>query len=145
MIPNPPLTNSSSDLISSSKRQKNLYLNLVHFNSTPKVPWEKNWIKLRQADSTPWKMNLSSCFWNMYLPCAIAGFSARGKRDRTSQKPFRLEKGVFSQNKIAHAWEYINHNKVTVGLTDKKRRRDGFEGAFYSPNMFKKSKNLQGN
>lgn len=38
MIPNPPLTNSSSDLISGSKRQKNLYLNLVHFNSTPKVP-----------------------------------------------------------------------------------------------------------
>lgn len=48
---NPPLTNSSSDLISSSKRQKNLYLNLVHFNSTPKVPWEKtelNWDKLIQ-------------------------------------------------------------------------------------------------
>lgn len=51
MIPNPPLTNSSSDLISSSKRQKNLYLNLVHFSSTPKVPWEKtelNWDKLIQ-------------------------------------------------------------------------------------------------
>lgn len=32
----------------------------------------ENWIKLRQADSTPWKMNLSSCFWNVYLPCAIS-------------------------------------------------------------------------
>lgn len=51
MSSNPPLTNSSSDLISSSKRQKNLYLNLVHFNSTPKVPLEKtelNWDKLIQ-------------------------------------------------------------------------------------------------
>lgn len=70
MISQPPLTNSSSDVIPGSKRQKNLYLNLVHFNSTPEVPWEKNWIKVRQADSTAWKMNLSRCFWNMYLPCA---------------------------------------------------------------------------
>lgn len=72
MISQPPLTNSSSDLILGSKRQKNLYLNLVHFNCTPEVPWEKNWIKVRQADSTAWKMNLSRCFWNMYLPCARA-------------------------------------------------------------------------
>lgn len=69
MISQPPLTSSSSDLIPGSKRQKNLYLNLVHFNCTPKVPWEKNWIKVRQADSTARKMNLSRCFWNMYLPC----------------------------------------------------------------------------
>lgn len=51
MIPNLPLTNSSSDLISGSKRQKNLYLNLVHFSSTPKVPQEKtelNWDNLIQ-------------------------------------------------------------------------------------------------
>lgn len=81
MISQPPLTNSSSDLIPGSKRQKNLYLNLVHFNSTPEVPWEKNWIKVRQADSTAWKMNLSRCFWNMYLPCARAGVGRERKKN----------------------------------------------------------------
>lgn len=54
----------------------------------------ENWIKLRQADSTPWKMNLTSCFWNMYLPCAIRGFSVEEKRDRTSQQPLLSEEKV---------------------------------------------------
>lgn len=65
--PNPPLTDSSSHLILSSKRQKNLYLNLVHFNSHSKSARRENRIKPRQADSTPWKRNLSRCFSNMYL------------------------------------------------------------------------------
>lgn len=77
----------------------------------------------------------------MYLPCAISGFSAREKRDGTSQQPFRLEKGVFSQNKKnVHAREYINHNKVTGSLTDKQRRRNRFDGAFYSSTCSKKQK-----
>lgn len=37
-----------------------------------------------------------------------------------------------------HAWEYINHNKVTASLTDKQRRRNRFDGSFYSSTCSKK-------
>ena len=76
----------------------------------------------------------------MYLPCAISGFLAREKRDGTSQQPFVWRKGVFSQNKNVHAWEYINHNKATASLTDKQRRGNRFDGAFYSSTCSKKAK-----
>lgn len=61
------------------------------------------------------------------------------KRDRTSQQAFICRKVCFPRNKILHVREYINHNKVTGGLTDKQRGRDRFDGTFYSPTCSEKA------
>jgi len=71
--------------------------------------------------------------------CNISG----RKRDRTSQQPFRLEKGVLSQNKNVHAGEYINHSKLTASLTDKQRHRDRFDCAFYSSTCLERQKLIE--
>lgn len=116
MISQAPLTNSSSDLIPGSKRQKNLYLNLVHFNSTPEVPWEKNWIKVRQADSTAWKMNLSRCFWNMYLPCARAW---EGEKENV----IRLNNSLSSGGALLLTTQNKKKGRVSVNTLIMARRR----------------------
>ena len=49
-------------------------------------------------------------------------------------------KVCFPRIKNVHAREYINHNKVTGSLTDKQRRRNRFDGAFYSSTCSKNAK-----
>lgn len=145
MISQAPLTNSSSDLIPGSKRQKNLYLNLVHFNSTPEVPWEKNWIKVRQADSTAWKMNLSRCFWNMYLPCARAW---EGEKENVIRLNNSLSSGgallLTTQHKKRGAWVWIHWSWQGDGQPDRQEVVRATELTEPISSIFSKW-NMQGN
>lgn len=76
----------------------------------------------------------------MYLPCAILGFSQRENVIGLHSSLSSGESCFFPQNKNVHAWEYINHNKVTANLTDKQRRRNRFDCVFYSSTCSKKQK-----